>query len=325
MDNYSQLTSEQRYQIYALLKAGHTQTLIGQVLGKHKSTICREIRRNTGNRGYRPIQAQRFCDQRKQGKYAGRFSASDWHLIEHLLCEHQWSPEQICLRLKADDILEISHERIYQHIILDKQTGGDLHTYLRERVKRRKRYGSGKERRGQIPNQTSIDERPAAVEARDVPGADWEGDLIVGSKHKQAIVTLVDRCTRYTFMAKVPFKTAQAVQEAICGCLSSVKEIFRSCTLDNGKEFSNHEKISQILQGQVYFAHPYSSWERGTNENTNGLIRQYFPKNCDFSTITEERLKAVQDKLNNRPRKILNMKTPNELLFGISPNVALGY
>ena len=325
MERYSQLTSDQRYQIYALLKAGHTMTLIAEVVGKHKSTISREIARNTGERGYRPKQAQRLCDQRKQGKYKGRFSSSDWHLIEHLLCEHQWSPEQISLRLKEDDILEISHERIYQHIILDKQTGGDLHTYLRERLKRRKRYGSGKERRGTIPNQTSIEARPASAEAREEPGADWEGDLIIGSKHKQAIVTLVDRCTRYTYMAKVEFKTAQAVQEVICRCLSPVKELFRSCTLDNGKEFAQHEIMSQTLEGEVYFAHPYSSWERGTNENTNGLIRQYFPKDCDFTKITDADIQRVQDKLNDRPRKVLNMKTPNELLFGQSPNVALGY
>jgi len=325
MAKYTQLTSEQRYQIYALLKVEQTQTEIAQVVGMHKSTISREIERNSGQRGYRPIQAQRMCDQRKQGKYKGRFSACDWHLIEHLLSEHQWSPEQICLRLRQDDILEISHERIYQHIILDKQTGGVLHSHLRERVKRRKRYGSGKERRGQITNQVSIDERPEVVEARDEPGADWEADLIIGSKHKQAIVTLVDRCTRYTFLAKVPFKTASLVQEAICSCLKPMKDLFRSCTLDNGKEFAQHEKISQTLEGQTYFAHPYSSWERGTNENTNGLIRQYFPKDCDFSTITDEQLMQVQDKLNNRPRKVLGMKTPNELLFGIAPTVALGY
>jgi len=181
---YSQFTSEQRYQIYALLKAEHTLTFIAEVVGKHKSTISREISRNTGARGYRPIQAQRFCDQRKQGKYAGRFSVSDWHLIEHLLSEQQWSPEQISLRLKEDGILEIRHERICQHIILDKQTGGNLHTYLRERVKRRNRHGSGKERRGRIPNHVSREDRPASVEARDEPGADWEGDLIISSGHK---------------------------------------------------------------------------------------------------------------------------------------------
>ena len=322
---YSQLTSEQRYQIYALLKAEHTQTEIARVVGKHKSTISREIRRNSGKRGYRPAQAQQLCAQRKQGKYKGYFSATDWHLVEHLLTEHQWSPEQISLRLKKDGILDISHERIYQHIILDQQTGGDLHTYLREKKKRRKRYGSGKQRRGQIPNQVSIEQRPAVVEEREHPGADWEGDLIIGAKHKQAIVTLVDRSTRYTFMAKVPFKTAQVVQEAICRCLSAVEHLFRSCTLDNGKEFAEHERISETLGGQVYFAHPYSSHECGTNENTNGLIRQYFPKDCDFTTITDKQLMEVQDKLNNRPRKVLGMKTPNELLFGISPTVALGY
>lgn len=164
MVKYSQLTREQRYQIYALLKKDVTMTRMAEIIGVHKSTISREIKHNTGSRGYRPFQAQRLCDQRKQGKYKGLFSASDWHLIEHLLVEQQWSPEQISLRLKEDDILNISHERIYQHVILDQQTGGDLHTHLRERTKRRKRYGSGKQRRGTIPNQVSIEERPEAIE-----------------------------------------------------------------------------------------------------------------------------------------------------------------
>lgn len=323
MDSYKQLTSEQRYQIWALLKAEHTQIEIAENIGKHKSTVSREIRRNTGLRGYRPRQAQILCDERKHGKYAGRFSNSDWHLIESLICDHQWSPEQISLRLAQDDLLEISHERIYQHIILDQETGGDLYTHLRIRKKRRKRYGSGKERRGKIPNQVSIEKRPKEAEARNRPGADWEGDLIIGAGQKQAIVTMVDRSTRTTFMRKVTNKTAQVVTDAICSCMASVKELFKTCTLDNGKEFAMHEVISETLQGQVYFAHPYSSWERGTNENTNGLIRQYFPKDMDFTTITDEQIQEVEDKLNNRPRKVLGMKTPNELLFGIAPTVAL--
>ena len=154
---------------------------------------------------------------------------------------------------------------------------------------------------------------------------DWEGDLIIGSKHKQVIVTLVDRSTRYTFMAKVPFKTAPAAQKVICRCLSSVKELFRSCTLDKGWEIAQNEKISETLDVKAYFAHPYSSWERGANENTNGLIRHYFPKDCDFTTITDDDIQQAQDKLSSRPSKVLNMKTPNEILFGISPNGALGY
>lgn len=321
---YTQLTSVQRYQIEALMKAQHTQAEISRLLGFHKSTISREIKRNTGMRGYRPRQAQQLCENRKQGKYRGRFSASDWHLIEELLTEHQWSPEQISLWLKENDVLEVSHERIYQHVILDQQTGGDLHTHLRERKKKRKRYGGGKDRRGCIPNQVSIEQRPAEAEARDRPGADWEGDLIIGAKHKQAIVTMVDRTTRYTKMTKVPFKTAQNVQSAICSIMHSVKTLFKTCTFDNGREFAHHEFIAKSLEGDIYFAHPYSSWERGTNENTNGLIRQYFPKDRDFTTITDQEISTVQDKLNNRPRKCLGMKTPNQLLFGINPPVALG-
>lgn len=324
MSIYTQLTCEQRYQIEALLKGGHAQTEIAKILTVNKSTISREIKRNTGQRGYRPRQAQILCDQRKQGKYKGRFSVTDWDLVESLLSEFQWSPEQISLWLKAEDLLEISHEWIYQRILLDQATGGDLHTHLRERKKRRKRYGGGKDRRGRIPNQVSIDKRPAVVEQRDRPGADWEGDLIIGAKHKQAIVTMVDRCTRATFMARVPFKTADNVRAAICTMMASVKGLFQTCTFDNGREFAQHEKISQALECDVYFAHPYSSWERGTNENTNGLIRQYFPKNCDFSKITDRQIRDVQHKLNNRPRKCLGMKTPNQLLFGINPPVALG-
>lgn len=187
-------------------------TFIAQIVGKHKSSISREIARNTGERGYRPIQAQRFCDQRKQGKYTGRFSASDWHLVEHLLSEHQWSPEQISLRLKQDGILEISHERIYQHIILDKQTGGHLYTYLREHVNRRKRYGSGKERRGTIPNQTSIEERPEAAKARDAPGVDWDGDLIIGSKQSSRSTNRSHRSLKARCISLTPIRRGNEVQ-----------------------------------------------------------------------------------------------------------------
>lgn len=305
------------------MKAELTQTEIAVIVGVHKSTISREIKRNVGQRGYRPRQAQIKCDERKQCKIGSKYVLSDWNLIERLL-EQQWSPEQISLWLTQEGHLEISHETIYQHILLDQATGGELYKHLRERKKKRKRYGGGKDRRGKIPNQTSIDERPLEAEQRDRPGADWEGDLIIGSKHKQAIVTMVDRCTRTTFMRKVAFKTAEAVTAAICEMMSSVKAAFRTVTFDNGREFAMHEKIAAELGGHVYFAHPYSSWERGTNENTNGLIRQYFPKDCDFSTLTDTRINDVQNRLNNRPRKCLGIKTPNQLLFGINPPVALG-
>lgn len=323
MSHYKQLTCGQRYQIEGLLKAKLTQTDIALIVGVDKSTISREVRRNKGQRGYRPRQAQIKSDERKQNKVVSKFVLSDWILVERLL-KQQWSPEQISLWLRQEGHLEISHETIYQYILLDQATGGDLHKQLRERKKKRKRYGGGKDRRGKIRNQTSIDERPAIAEQRDRPGADWEGDLIIGSKHKQAIVTMVDRCTRTTLMRKVAFKTAEAVTAAICEMMNSVKALFQTVTFDNGREFAWHEKIAAELGGEVYFAHPYSSWERGTNENTNGLIRQYFPKDCDFSSITDTRIQEVQDRLNNRPRKCLGIKTPNQLLFGIDPPVALG-
>jgi transposase, IS30 family len=323
MNHYKQLTCVQRYQIESLLKAEVPQTEIATIVGVHKSTISREIRRNKGQRGYRPRQAQIKCESRKKNKVVCKYTHSDREMVENLLFQ-QWSPEQISLWLKQQGHLEISHETIYRLILRDQAAGGELHTHLRERKKKRKRYGGGKDRRGQIPQRTSIEERPAEAEQRDRPGADWEGDLIIGSKHKQAIVTMVDRCTRLTLMRKVAFKTAEAVTEAICEMMSSVKSLFRTVTFDNGREFAMHEKIAAELGGDVYFAHPYSSWERGTNENTNGLIRQYFPKDCDFRTITEEQIQDVQDRLNNRPRKCLGINTPNQLLFGIDPPVALG-
>lgn len=324
MRKYTQLTREQRYQIRALREVGETQSRIAEIVGVHKSTISREIARNSGERGYYPKQAHTFYEMRKLGKYRGLFVAADWSLVD-LLLEQQWSPEQISLWLKSEGLLSISHETIYQYILRDKSMGGDLYTNLRERKKTRKRYGGGKDRRGEIPNKVLIDERSEEASNRSRPGADWEADLIIGAKNKQAIVTLVDRCTRYTFMAKIPFKTAENTTDAICKLLSSVKAIFKTCTFDNGREFNRHEEIAERLGGDMYFAHPYHSWERGTNENTNGLIRQYFPKNRDFRTITQREITDVQDKLNNRPRKCLGMKTPNQLLFDIDPIVAIGY
>lgn len=318
MSTYQQLTLEQRYQIQALLKQDCTQTEIAENIGVHKSTISRELKRNLGLRGYRPKQADEFALTRRAEKAKPSLLDRDWQQI-HALLRQDWSPEQISLWLRANTDSCVSHEWIYRHIYQDKVEGGTLHAHLRCQKKRRKRYG-GQNRRGQIVNRVSIEERPAMVEKRSRLG-DWENDLIIGKSHKQAIVTMVDRKSRLTRLAKVARKTADLVEYAIIKRLMPLD--VHTCTYDNGKEFANHERIGEALRADMYFCHPYASWERGTNENTNGLIRQYIPKGIDFTTITEAELLKVEERLNNRPRKCLGMKTPNQVFFGIDPPVAL--
>lgn len=310
MKEYKQLTLEQRYQIYALLKAGQTITEIGKIIGVDKSTISRELKRNVSKRGYRPQFAEKAAVKRRIGKAGPRIPESVWTDIETAIREYL-SPEQVSGRRRSMGQYRVSHEWIYQHILRDKQSGGDLHTYLRCRKKRRKRYGSYS-KRGVWKNQVSIDQRPQIVAEKSRIG-DLELDTIIGKGHKQAIVTIVDRKAKLLRMKKVVQKTGPLVSQAICSEATDL--IVHTLTADNGREFSEHELIANSLGADFYFCHPYSSWERGLNENTNGLIRQFFPKHMKFDTITDERIKQVEDILNNRPRKSLGYQTPYEVYF----------
>ena len=304
MQAYTQLTQTQRYHIYTFMKAGLCQTEIAEIIGVHKSTISREIRRNRGKRGYCPKQAHQFTIARRD-KAKSRITNKDWELIEELICL-DWSPEQTSDYCRKEQELQISHEWIYQYIYRDKRDGGSLCKHLRCRKKRKKRYGSY-EKRGQIPNRTSIDERPQVVEDRSRLG-DWEADTIIGKGKKGAIVTLVDRKSRYLRMGLVSKRTKEAVKEMIITLLADFP--VHTITCDNGKEFAGHEDIAKALEASIYFAHPYSSWERGTNENTNGLIRQYIPKNTDFSTLEKVDILFAENRLNTRPRKCLSFNSP---------------
>lgn len=306
--SYHQLTQEQRYQIYALLKTKHSQNEIANVLGVNKSTISREIQRNRGKRGYRPKQAHRFAMKRRRKAVQKRIPAESWVWIEEML-RHDWSPEQISNWLKKYSGITVSHEWIYQHIYKDKHRGGDLHKHLRCQKKRRKRIGEY-DRRGKIPNQVSIEERPEIVDQRERLG-DWEADTIIGAGKKGAIVTLVERKSRFTLLKQVARRTAAAVEEAILELLLPYQAVTHTITFDNGKEFANHQNIAENLQADMYFAHPYAAWERGTNENTNGLIRQYFPKGSDFLSITDDQISFVKERLNARPRKCLDFQAPS--------------
>jgi len=303
-----------------MLKIGYSQTAIAKVIGVHKSTISRELIRNRSGRAYRYKQANTFAEGRKKGKVRFRLDGSTWAYVEQLICK-EWSPEQISAWMKKNMDIAVSHEWIYKYVLKDKQTGGSLYLHLRCKKKRKKRYGSN-ERRGILKNRVSIDERPAVVDTRNRLG-DWEADTIIGKAHKQAIVSMTERKSGLALIYKVDRRTKENTQKAIKRLLGSISNQVLTITSDNGKEFGDHEKIAAGLKCDFYFAHPYSSYERGTNENTNGLIRQYFPKDRDFRTITDKEIIHATKRLNNRPRKRLGYKTPNEVFFGESDTVAL--
>ena len=321
MSVYTQLTRGQRYQIYAFLKAGFLQSAIAKQIGVNKSTISRELKRNRGKRGYRPKQAHNLAKHRRgQARKFVKLTSRLIVLIESLI-KQEFSPEQVSGFLKRASGLSVSHEAIYQYILKDKAGGGKLYQHLRHACKqRKKRYGSY-DRRGQIVGRVSIDERPAIVDAKKRIG-DWEIDTVIGKNHKGALVTIVERKSKFALIKRVANKKADKVADATIDLLTPFRKRVFTITADNGKEFTRHDFISKELKSHFFFAHPYHSWERGLNENTNGLIRQYFPKAVNFEMITDEQVQTVMDRLNNRPRKTLGFKTPNEVFLGINLKLA---
>ena len=318
--SYTQLTQEERYQIYILKKAGNTQTEIAGLLGRDKATISRELRRNHGLKGYRPKQAHQLALVRRRAKTPPRIGPENWRCVSALI-RKAWSPEQVADRLKQEHGVSISHERIYQYIYADKRSGGDLHNHLRCPKARRMRYGAY-DRRGIIPNQVSIEARPTIVASRRRLG-DWEGDTVIGKGHRGALVTLVERKSRYTVIQAVPRKTAEAVRDAVRQGLAPYRDEVHTITYDNGREFTDHEGMARDLDARIYFAHPYASWERGLNENTNGLIRQFFPKHRNLTTVTDAEVQEVMNKLNHRPRKSLGFRTPHEVFFNTKTSLTV--
>lgn len=307
--SYSQLTQQQRYVICILNRRGETQSDIADEVGVNPSTISRELKRNRGQRGYRYKQAHRLALKRREGKTKRRITDEDWAEVERLL-KKQWSPEQISGRLAQEGSRTISHEWMYQYVWADKEAGGDLHEHLRCRSRYRKRYGA-EDRRGTLPGRTSIEERPEIVDEKTRIG-DWESDTVLGKQHRGALLTTVERRTKFTVIGHLKRKTADGVREEQIKQLLPYRDRVLTITNDNGREFARHEEIAEGLEAEIYFAHPYSSWERGLNENTNGLIRQYFPKGQDLRNIVEEDVQKAEDRLNHRPRKSLNYQTPYE-------------
>jgi IS30 family transposase len=322
--SYSHLSSEERYVISHLVIYGLSLREIGRRLRRHHTTISRELKRNRPTYADEAVYwydaAQQYADRRKRIAHHS-VKKSNPQLVHYVQCKlmDDWSPEEIAGRLIFDypnsELMRISHETIYQWIYSDATTGGDLYTHLRRHHKRRRkqgRYGSG---RGLIPGRVSISKRPEAVENRERFG-DWEGDTVEGAKGKGAIASHVERKSRYLVAAKLSDKAADTMTIASAKAFWPIPKLMRkTLTVDNGKEFSQFKQLEQKTGFCIYFADPYSAWQRGSNENTNGLIRQYLPKGTNFTDITNKDLALIVKKLNHRPRKCLNYQTPHEVIY----------
>ncbi len=309
------ITREQRYQIEAYIKAGKPKEFIAVQLAINRSSIYREVKRNSKKRGiYNAQYAQIVCDERKERlKRKRSFDQSKENLIKDYIEKEQWSPEQIVGHCIKNGVDMVSHERIYQYIRQDKELGGSLFKHLRHRLKHRKRPVGRKH----IPirNRISIDERPKVINNKERFG-DWEIDTIIGKESKGAIVTIVERTTSFLMMRKLPQgKNAESLADNVIDMLKPYKNIIHSITSDNGTEFAEHTKISKELEIGFFFAHPYSSWERGLNEYTNKLIRQYIPKKSGFENLDDKYIAEIQYKINRRPRKNLEFDSPKNQFF----------
>ena len=312
----SQLTKAQRYTISVMRKRNFSMGEIAAVIGKHKSTISRELRRNCDGRSgrYDADLAQRKCERRQKGKpHRVRFTEEVRLRVEAMLRE-DYSPEQVVGRCRLEGLECVSVETIYQYVWGDKRRGGDLHTHLRRKGRKYRKRGAKKDSRGVIRDRVSIDERPKVVDDKSRFG-DLEIDLIMGANHRRALLSANDRASGISWIALLEGKDSKALADKAAEMLMPFKGLLHTVTSDNGKEFAEHKAIAKSLAVDYYFAHPYHSWERGANENMNGLIRQYLPKGTPFDGLDDNEIKRIRDKLNNRPRKKLGFLTPIEYFF----------
>lgn len=311
---YHQITPAERYTLGALRKQGYSNAEIARVTDRHRSTIGREFQRNCAKHdgAYRHTKAQeRTNGRRSRSRRNSQFGAAEWQLVETLLHD-KFSPEQISGWLRLLEVLEISHETIYTRVYRDKRRGGKLWQHLRQPIRYRKRYGTY-EKRGRLPGKRHISERPAAAETRSEIGH-WEMDVVIGAGNNHCIVTLVERMTGATLIGKLPCRTMKALNKRVIELIEAHPGLFKTITVDNGPEFHGYQEIERATGVTVYFANPYCSWERGTNENTNGLIRQYLPKRTSMKQLTQARCNAIASSLNNRPRKRHGFRTPLDRL-----------
>jgi len=316
MKKYKQLTLGLRYQIFAYKKQNYSISKIAKILEFNKSTISRELKRNSKNGYYSPEYAEIISVSRDKNKRTNKKLTNKVKLYIGKKLKENWSPEQISGRLKKDKIISISHETIYRYIYKNQKHGGKLFKLLRHQNKKYKNRSEFYKTRGQIKNRVNIEKRSILVERKSRFG-DFEVDTVIGKNHKGALVTLVDRNSKFTLIRKVDSKHATGVTQAIIELLKPIKNLIYTITSDNGKEFSFHEEVAKELNIKFYFCNPYASWERGLNEHTNGLIREYIPKKSEFDKISRTEIINIQNRLNNRPRKVLGFKTPNEIFFKI--------
>jgi IS30 family transposase len=321
MKQYTQFNGDLRSQLYALDKTDITQAKIALQLGVNQSSISRELKRNTGKRGYRPKQAHDKALLRKKETVKSRVMTAE--MVDKIsgLLKELWSPEQISGMLKNDvnETLSVSHETIYKFIWSDKANGGELYKFLRRKAKKYTSRCKDKQAgRGFIKDRIGIEKRPSVVDERSRVG-DWEIDLVIGKGHSGALLTIVERVTSYTVTKRIFDKSARTVTDATIKLLAPFKGSVLTITADNGKEFAYHKEVSKKLNCDYYFADPYCSWQRGLNENTNGLLRQYWPKSTDFKLVSNEDVRMNLIQLNNRPRKKLFFKTPLQMMAEYIP------
>jgi transposase, IS30 family len=315
--SYQHLSQEERYRIAALSKSRYSLSAIARDLGRPKSTISREFGRNrsTHDNVYRAEVAHGYATARRRRERRGpHFSAEQWALVLKML-EHKFSPEQISNTIRMYCDFSISYETIYKYILFDKRKGGCIYKNLRIMPKRRRKRYNSYDSRGILRGKRSISDRPQNVESRQEIGH-WEGDTVIGKDRHHCIVTLVERATGFLIIKKVPARTASEVTKACISAITEHKQSFISITFDNGTEFHSYKEIEAAHQITCYFAAPYHSWERGTNENTNGLIRQYIPKRTCMRHLTQKDCDRIAYSLNTRPRKRYGYKTPEQLYYG---------
>ena len=315
---YGHLNIDEREMILKMRAQEATLQAIGDRLGRSKGTISRELSRNVSSTGdYKPHLAQRYYGKRRSDSKAPYRLEEDAWLRTYVRTKLSayWSPEQISGRLHKDYDIDVSPVTIYNWIYRDAAAGGGLRTFLRQSHKKRRKRRASEDRRGQMPDRRMIDQRPKVANQRRRIG-DWEGDTVEGRKGSGLIATHVDRKSRYTVAVKVADKSAPTVTQATLRAMKKLPpEKIRTMTFDNGKEFAGFKDLERGLGMRSYFAQPYHSWERGTNENTNGLLRQFFSKGMDFSTVLKTDVDRALKLLNNRPRKCLNYRTPTEVFW----------
>jgi IS30 family transposase len=308
---YRQITQEERYQIAALRQAGWCPAGVARELGRHRSTISRELARNCSpwDGGYRPSKAQEQANGRRSRSRRNRgFGGDDWRRVARLL-RRDWSPEQVAGYLDRYGELSISHETIYRYVWADRAEGGGLHRHLAPK-KRRKRYGRY-DSRGRLAGKRPLAERPTSVERRAAVGH-WEIDTVMGQGNEHCLVTLVERATGYVLIGKLRSRNTEELNRRTIALIRRLPQRFQTITADNGTEFHSYKKIEQATDVKFYFATPHHAWERGTNENTNGLVRQYLPKRKSMARVTQQHCNAIAKTLNAPPRKRYDYQTPEE-------------